>query len=133
MCVKGLTMNSQAVVEKMLLLLTTMLQRLHSIVDKVYGSEKAAEAFLRQMQWVFPPSDTVNALFKKVVGCLLSGAPFDGKAKEESDDDSAQPVVNMVGVAAKEESMEEVASPRELLEHLLQLICEYLRVMRPLS
>ena len=68
MCVKGLTMNSQAVVEKMLLLLTTMLQRLHSIVDKVYGSEKAAEAFLRQMQWVFPPSDTVNALFKKVVG-----------------------------------------------------------------
>ena len=39
MCVKGLTMNSQAVVEKMLLLLTTMLQRLHSIVDKVYGSE----------------------------------------------------------------------------------------------
>ena len=63
MCVKGLTMNSQAVVEKMLLLLTTMLQRLHSIVDKVYGSEKAAEAFLRQMQWVFPPSDTVNALF----------------------------------------------------------------------
>lgn len=84
------------------------------------------------MQWVFPPSDTVNALFKKVVGCLLSGAPFDGKAKEESDDDSAQPVVNMVGVAAKEESMEEVASPRELLEHLLQLICEYLRVMRPL-
>ena len=132
MCVKGLTMNSQAVVEKMLLLLTTMLQRLHSIVDKVYGSEKAAEAFLRQMQWVFPPSDTVNALFKKVVGCLLSGAPFDGKAKEESDDDSAQPVVNMVGVAAKEEPMEEVASPRELLEHLLQLICEYLRVMRPL-
>ena len=132
MCVKGLTMNSQAVVEKTLLLLTTMLQRLQSIVDTVYGSEKAAVAFLRQMQWVFPPSDTINALFKKVVGCLLSGTPFDGKTKEESDDDSAQPVVNMVGAVTKEEPMEEVASPREQLEHLLQLVCEYLRVTRPL-
>lgn len=132
MCVKGLTMNSQAVVEKTLLLLTTMLQRLQAVIDKVYGSEKAAEGFLRQMQWVFPPSDTVNGLFKKVVGCLLSGTPFDGKTKVESDDDTAQPVVNMVGAAAKEEPMEEVASPRELLEHLLQLVCEYLRAMRPL-